>query len=197
MGIGGAEQLVVNLALGLQQKGHSIIIYTPFHDKNHCFKETANGTLEVEVRGNIFPRHIFGKCIALCAYLRMFFAALFMIFFGGYFDVIIVDQVSIVVPLFRFFNRKVLFYCHFPDKLLCVERKSFVKKLYRLVIDSVEELSLYFANLIVVNSLYTKDIFAKNFKLLNRWGIHPDVLYPAVDFTTFKQPVKNSSELTE
>lgn len=45
LGIGGAEQLIVNLALALQNKGHTIKIYTPYHDPKHCFKETIDGTL--------------------------------------------------------------------------------------------------------------------------------------------------------
>lgn len=71
-GIGGAEQLVINLAISLKNKGHSVKLYTPYHDKAHCFKETIDGTLEVEVRGNIFPRTIFGRCVALCAWIRMY-----------------------------------------------------------------------------------------------------------------------------
>lgn len=64
-------------------------------------------------------------------------------------------QVSAVVPLLRFFNRRVVFYCHYPDKLLCVERGSAAKRMYRSVIDKVEEISLFFANEILVNSKYT------------------------------------------
>ena len=73
LGIGGAEQLVINLALSLKSKGHTVKLYTPHHDKNHCFKETIDGSLEVEVHGNLFPRTIFGKCVAMCAWIRMYF----------------------------------------------------------------------------------------------------------------------------
>jgi len=66
-------------------------IYTPYHDKKHCFKETIDGTLEVEVRGNLFPASICGKGKAFCAMMRMILATIYVIFFGGYFDVIIVD----------------------------------------------------------------------------------------------------------
>lgn len=47
-------------------------LYTPHHDKKHCFKETIDGSLEVEVHGNLFPRTIFGKCVAMCAWIRMY-----------------------------------------------------------------------------------------------------------------------------
>ena len=40
---GGAEQLIVNAALALQQKGHEITIYTAHHDRGHCFQETKDG----------------------------------------------------------------------------------------------------------------------------------------------------------
>lgn len=56
LGIGGAEQLVINLAVALKKKGHYVKIYTPYHDRSHCFEETINGTLDVEVRGSLFPR---------------------------------------------------------------------------------------------------------------------------------------------
>lgn len=37
LGIGGAEQLIVNMAVALKNKGHNVIIYTPHHDPKHCF----------------------------------------------------------------------------------------------------------------------------------------------------------------
>lgn len=60
LGIGGAEQLVVNLAIALKSQGHYVKLYTPYHDRNHCFPETIDGTLDVEVRGNLIPAKIAG-----------------------------------------------------------------------------------------------------------------------------------------
>lgn len=40
---GGAERLVVDAALGLQNLGHSIDIYTSHHDPKHSFEETRDG----------------------------------------------------------------------------------------------------------------------------------------------------------
>ena len=40
---------MVDAAVGLQNKGHSVVMYTSHHDKNHCFQETRDGTLNVEV----------------------------------------------------------------------------------------------------------------------------------------------------
>jgi alpha-1,3/alpha-1,6-mannosyltransferase len=40
LGIGGAEQLIINIALALQDRGnYDVTIYTPHFDPNHCFKE--------------------------------------------------------------------------------------------------------------------------------------------------------------
>jgi len=185
LGIGGAEQLVVNFALALKNKGHYVKIYTPYHDPKHCFPETINGTLDVEVHGGWFPHEILKRFTAFCAIVRMFLCSLYIIFYGGAYDVIVIDQVSAVVPLFRLFGRRVLFYCHFPDKLLCVERKSIVKKVYRFFLDFIEEFTTYFSNLILVNSMFTKDIFQKSFKILHKLKVNPDVLYPAIDFSKF------------
>jgi hypothetical protein len=40
---GGAERLVVDAALGLKARGHSVDIYTSHHDPSHCFEETKDG----------------------------------------------------------------------------------------------------------------------------------------------------------
>lgn len=40
---GGAERLVVDAALGLQELGHSVDLYTSYHDPQHCFDETRDG----------------------------------------------------------------------------------------------------------------------------------------------------------
>ena len=39
LGIGGAEQLMINLAIALQNEGYSVKVFTPFFDPNRCFKE--------------------------------------------------------------------------------------------------------------------------------------------------------------
>lgn len=80
LGIGGAERLVIDAALALQSKGHRVDIVTSHHDSNHCFPETKDGTLSVKVVGDWLPRSIFGRFIALCAYLRMLYAAFYIVF---------------------------------------------------------------------------------------------------------------------
>ena len=43
LGIGGAERLVVDAAVALQQRGHTVDMYTSHHDAGHCFSETRDG----------------------------------------------------------------------------------------------------------------------------------------------------------
>ena len=40
LGIGGAEKLVINIAICLKRMGHDVRILTSHHDPNHCFEET-------------------------------------------------------------------------------------------------------------------------------------------------------------
>ena len=81
LGIGGAEALIINVALALMSKGFEVTVYTPFCDPNRCLKEALQ--LNIEVRGNWFPRTIFGRCIALCAYIRMILCAMYVLLFTG------------------------------------------------------------------------------------------------------------------
>lgn len=44
LGIGGAERLIIDAAVGLQELGHKVIIFTSHCDPQHCFEEARNGT---------------------------------------------------------------------------------------------------------------------------------------------------------
>ena len=76
LGLGGAERLVVDAALGLRGRGHDVTIYTARHDPRRCFDETRDGTLRVVVAGDWLPKRILGRCYALCASARMVAVAL-------------------------------------------------------------------------------------------------------------------------
>ncbi len=141
LGIGGAERLVIDAAVGLQQAGHSVTMFTSHRDTAHCFAEARDGTLNVKVYGDWLPQQIFMRFVAFCAFIRMLYVALVMIFQGLKYDVVIVDQVSIPVPLLRLAGTKVLFYCHYPDMLLCTERRSALKRAYRMPLDWLEQWS--------------------------------------------------------
>jgi alpha-1,3/alpha-1,6-mannosyltransferase len=195
LGIGGAEQLMLNLALALQKKGYDVCIYTPRFDPAHCFQELKDGKVRVEVHGNLFPRTICGKLYAFCAYVRMLLCALFIICFRGRFNLVVLDQVPLPIPFLRLFTRaKVLFYCHYPDKLLCVERRSWLKRLYRCVVDFVEEQTIAMAHAIVVNSNFTKGVVHTAFTTIARGrraccccckAPKPTILYPAIERGAF------------
>lgn len=123
----------------------------------------------------------------------MMIAAFYLILFGrsnpklNNLDCIILDQVSAPIPLLKLFSKfysnesnfKIIFYCHHPD-LLLTDRNTVGKQLYRQVIDWIEEKTTGYADLILVNSKYTGQIFRKTFEKLNNKSIH--VLYPICNF---------------
>ena len=131
--IGGAEKLVVNAAEVLQSMHDvQVSILTAHHSPDHCFASTKpDGVLgkRVHVHGDWLPRTIAGRFHVVCAILRMAWVALVLLFqelwlwMRGRWTpaVIFCDQVSHVVPLLSLTGLPVLFYCHFPDKLLCVD----------------------------------------------------------------------------
>lgn len=43
LGIGGAERLVVDAAVALQDRGHKVVVFTSHCDKTHCFEEARDG----------------------------------------------------------------------------------------------------------------------------------------------------------
>ena len=188
LGIGGAERLVVDVALVLKSLSHDVHIVTAHHDKSHCFVETRDGTLDVTVVADWMPRSVFNKCYALFAYLRMIFAAIYVVFFSKLeFDLIFCDQISACIPILKLSKKKVIFYCHFPDQLL-TERKTFIKKLYRYPIDWFEELTTGLADVVVVNSKFTAQVFRQTFKRLSYIDIQ--VIYPSINFSSFDRKLE-------
>ncbi|KAG0229782.1 Alpha-1,3-mannosyltransferase-like protein [Mortierella sp. GBA43] len=150
------------------------------------------GTLNVHVGGNtIVPRMILGRFYIICAIFRNLHLALIMWWLNRRaaanekFDIIISDQLSVSIPLLRWTGAKVFFYCHFPDKLL-TKRESLLKKIYRLPVDLVEELTTGMADTIVVNSKFTANVFKESFKMLHQT---PEVLYPSIQFDKFDRAV--------
>lgn len=183
LGIGGAERLVVDAAVGLQFNGHEVTVFTSHCDKSHCFEEVSSGVLKVKVLGDFLPISVMGKLHILCAILRQFYLVICLIWTGqiNQFDYFIVDQLSFCVPFLSLFSRKdtkVLFYCHFPDLLLS-KQTSFIKSLYRKPFDAIEEWTTGTSDNIVVNSSFTRSIFHQTFTSLS--SIEPGIIYPCVD----------------
>ncbi|KAG8227039.1 hypothetical protein J437_LFUL013826 [Ladona fulva] len=194
LGIGGAERLVIDAALALKDKGHVVSFVTTHHDPSHCFKETSDGTFSVKVVGDWMPRCFCGRFYALFAYLRMIYAAIYLIFFSGLSpDVVFCDLVSACIPILRL-NKKVrvLFYCHFPDQLLS-KTEGRLKKIYRFPLNWLEEITTGMAHKILVNSSFTAGVFERTFSRISK-KIKPSILYPAVDVSKFNP---SSNELSK
>ena len=155
LGIGGAERAMVDSALALKSSGSNVEFFTAHHDKKHCFTETRDGTFKVTVAGDWIPRSMFNLGHAVFAYIRMLYTTLIWIIFGEKADLVICDQISACIPLLKWFSKsKILFYCHFPDKLLA-KRQSRLRKIYRYPIDWLEEKTTGMADTVVVNSRFT------------------------------------------
>ena len=111
------------------------------------------GTLRVHHVVPPFPRSFKGKFHILLAHLRQLHLTMHLLSPGGpTYDVYFVDQLSTCVPFLRLLGHtRVVFYCHFPDKLLAngafVEgnlvktNRSFLKWLYRQPMDWLEEVT--------------------------------------------------------
>lgn len=150
---------------------------------------SCKGTLDVRVRGNsIIPPTILGRFAILCAILRQLHLILQIALFSPELKDLkpssfFVDQLSAGIPLLRLMlpDVRVIFYCHFPDKLLA-KKGGLLKTLYRGPFDWLESWSTGCSDTIVVNSNFTKSVFAKAFpSLRNR---KPGVVYPCVDTNT-------------
>lgn len=186
LGLGGAERLVVDMALALQARGYAVVIYTSFHDPSRCFDETRDGSVEVVVRGDWIPRTICGRGHIFCAVARGLALACSLIWLettsGRGARVAVVDQLSTPVPLLRLAGLRVAFYCHFPDKLLVQARApSLCQRAYRAPFDLLEELTTGCAHAVVVNSAFTRAVYARAFPLLRRLRAPPAVLHPCVN----------------
>lgn len=53
LGIGGAERLVVDAAVGLQNRGNKVVIFTSHCDPKHCFDEARDGTFLTYLTGTL------------------------------------------------------------------------------------------------------------------------------------------------
>ncbi|GEQ66444.1 hypothetical protein JCM33374_g107 [Metschnikowia sp. JCM 33374] len=157
LGIGGAERLVVDAAVGLQNLGHKVKVYTSHCDLTHCFEEVSDGTLNVSVYGDFLPSTFLGKFHILFAILRQIYLVFRLVATGeiAQHDYFVVDQLSICVPIVT------------------------LKKLYRLPFNALEEWSTGVSDSIVVNSTFTKSIFHQTFTNLS--AVDPGVIYPCVD----------------
>jgi alpha-1,3/alpha-1,6-mannosyltransferase len=181
LGIGGAENLVINAAKGLQKKGHNVTIYTSHHDPSRAFKETIDGTIKVVVYGSWIPRQIFGRFTILLSTVRMIYICIMMLINSQLADVVFTDQVSSINPIVRLFGlakSKLIFYCHYPDVLLCTIRGSIFKRAYRVPFDFLEQYTTSVCDVLLVNSEFTAETLRSTFPNIQQ---KVRVLYPPID----------------
>ncbi|KAH8100331.1 alpha-1,3-mannosyltransferase ALG2 [Cristinia sonorae] len=200
--IGGAERLVVDAALGLQRLGHAVDIYTSHHDPKHCFDETRDGTLRVHAIHPPFPRHFRGKFHIFFSHAQQLHLITHILSPSApIYDVYFVDQLSTCVPLLRVLGgTRVVFYCHFPDKLLAggayVEGKiqrsgGLLKRLYRLPMDLLEEITTAQADVILANSKFTARVFKTHFTSIR---VTPRVVYPGINLAAYEATAIDPSD---
>ncbi|VEU22592.1 DEKNAAC103694 [Brettanomyces naardenensis] len=191
LGIGGAERLVVDAALAIKtapnpsEQLNDITIYTSHCDQDHCFEEVANGEFTLRVYGDFLPTNLAGRFSIVFAFLRQLYLVLKMILSGELrrYDLIFIDQLAYCIPLLHLCKRpdaRILFYCHFPDKLLAPHNGT-LRSAYRLLFDRLEEWTTGTADKIVVNSQFTRQTVRKNFKSLQ--NVPLEVVYPCVPST--------------
>jgi alpha-1,3/alpha-1,6-mannosyltransferase len=113
--IGGAERLMLDLCLALKANSFEPVLYCGFLNKNNCFKEVVDGSIDVRVHGNIIPKKIFGKFQALFSIIRMIYVSSCLLcsvlFHLSSYDLIICDQVSVVIPLLKLTGKPVWLIC--------------------------------------------------------------------------------------
>ena len=200
LGIGGAERLVIDAAVGLQKLCHNVTIFTSYRDTNHCFDEARDDTLDVRVRGGwLIPATILGRFKILCSILRQIHLLVAITWSGELAKLkptaFFIDQLSAGIPFLRWFweDQKILFYCHFPDLLLVQGRKSWYKRIWRIGFDWLEGWGIRGADRVVVNSGFTKGVVEGIWKGLGgERGI--GVVYPCVD-TKRKEEVEGGRPL--
>ncbi|MCJ1224855.1 Alpha-1,3-mannosyltransferase-like protein [Toensbergia leucococca] len=187
LGIGGAERLVIDAALGLKARGHRVTIFTSHCDRNHCFEEARDGTLDVRVRGDwLFPATVLGRFRILLAILRQLhlLTAITISQELGRLrpTVFFVDQLSAGIPVMRWWwkDTRILFYCHFPDFMLASGREKWWKRWWRWGFDWLEGWTIRGADRVVVNSAFTKGVVEGVWQELGgERGV--GVVYPCVD----------------
>ncbi|KAL4748949.1 hypothetical protein BDW72DRAFT_143394 [Aspergillus terricola var. indicus] len=216
LGIGGAERLIIDVALALQNTGHKVTVYTSHRDKSHCFEEARDGTLDVRVRGHeFFPPSIRGRFVVLLAILRQLCLTFELLQEAARTEnenadqVFIVDQVPACVPLLKILGprwfaskgkQRILFYCHFPDQLLARRDGGsallqLLKGLYRYPFDWFEGWAMSASDRVVANSNFTKSVVRSVFGAERLGDVR--VVYPCVDTAAEEKSEKEEGAIWE
>ncbi|KAA8494527.1 Alpha-1,3/1,6-mannosyltransferase ALG2 [Porphyridium purpureum] len=205
LGLGGAERLVVDAALGLQERGHKVVIYTAYRDVQRCFPEVRprhlGGSVSCTLVNTYVPRSVLGRFHALCTVIQCVILALYVCVNASRVDVAFCDIVSAPALIFRMFGIPCIFYCHFPDQMLAdsirvshaklaevdsslvAVSKRFGRLVYRAFVDRLERFAISRATCVAVNSQFTARMFSEVYPDLLRGHERkePIVVYPAVN----------------
>jgi len=192
LGIGGAEQLVLSLAKASLDAGHDVQLVTAHCRQNHCFDivKKPDGELSerVHVWGHLIPSSVLKMGTALCSSVRLAYLCHWTTRVFPHADLVVLDVLPTPIPLLLPYT-SVLFYSHFPDKLLTRDtvngeiivggqERSVAKQWYRHVLDALEEGTMGLADLLVVNSNFTQGMIESTFPSLREQPMR--VLYPAL-----------------
>ena len=195
LGIGGAEQLVLQLATASQDLKYDVSLLTTRCNPDHCFEAVSpsvNGKCgrlynNVHIYGQWIPPNIMGMGTALMSTIRMMWITMQGILHHSATDVIVMDVLPTSLPLLHKYlpAAATLFYCHFPDKMLLQSPVGKLKQIYRKLLDSMEESTMAMSDKLVVNSKFTLQVVQQQFPSLSQRQI--GVLYPALDTSKMTQ----------
>jgi len=193
LGLGGAERLVVDAATWLRDAGHAVVLYTAHHDPRRAFPETTDGRLEVRVRGGALPGQVGQRLRAPCALARMAWLAAALARERTPADVVVCDLVAHAIPLLRRLGyRRVVYYGHYPDRLLAPSGGA-LYGWYRRPLDRCEERGLAAASRVLVNSRFTAAAFRRAYPRLAALPlevVHPGVaVVPGHEATASSGPI--------
>lgn len=178
---GGAERLILDIGLSLTKEGHECTYFTTEYSTKKTFEEFSNTEgIKVELQGKFIPNLILGRFRALLNVVKMMYLTFYLIFFTKGFDLVIVDQITFPIPFLRLCNKKVLYYCHFPEKLLNDNKPNPLVKIYRFLFDNLEAGCIFFSSAIFYNSDFTKRMTDREFSFLKRKSSSQFVLHPCV-----------------
>ncbi|CDJ53856.1 glycosyl transferase, group 1 domain containing protein, putative [Eimeria brunetti] len=157
LGVGGAEQLVLQTALQTHEAfvdslrlPCKVDLFTSYYDKSRCLESSRDRRLNIRVFGSFLPHAILRRFRVACSILRMVYLVLAAIVTGnvGY-DLVFNDQVAVVNPLLRLIGMcdMVLVNSKFTAETFCKTFPSFrmakPRVLYPPVSREVEAFQLY------------------------------------------------------